>query len=904
MIAVGKILTVRTVSVSLLLVLCGGLAAQNEIVISNKLQNHTSEIPQDQVFMHTDRNIYTGGDTLFFQTYIRDRFTGKFETSSIALYVMLFDHNGVLADSARFRIENALADGWLSIPTDAREGVYRIASFTAPMQNFDHSYAFSRNITVRKALVEPPVVSFAYDKEEYLAGETAEVQVTVTGADGSPLAGRRINYRLVTGETEIESSFSRTNDNGSSLIRVTLPENLTAARADLQLSVTGSREIENLVFENSVPVNNQPGELAFLPEGGTYIAGVPQRLAVNALSKAGKPLQLSGFITNSSGTVNLPFSTGRFGTGTIELIPEAGGQLFAVVADDRNNIRWPLPVAAESGVSLSARYTGNGMLNIAVKSSSGIPEKYQIAFTMNDHLVAYRQTEVAAIWQMTVNTTELPRGVGRITLFDQNTNPLAERLIMINSEQKAVITVVPDNRLYGPGQKAVITLDLHDSAGKRIAGIVSVAIADSMLATDGTLYIPGIDDNLTYGSSLSARLPRAIRAAGFHNMTGSETDEILMIYGWKRFTWEPLISSPSQQKEMILYDLLRIAITGQTTLRRSAGDLLLFTLEDIDIMPVSSDELGEFLIPFGRFPGTTYNLLATPLKKDNKRITAISIDVPSSSEYLAGLRQKLPVQRIDPRSGSISHEPAGFINPDDVKQIGEVHITANRSRSEIYKTEIEERYQYASLKTMHRDELTLRNTFEDLLTGFHPYRIDYGTKRLYIRPGRGMNASNPRPALFVVDGIPLDTSYEMIASLTTNQIYSVSMLSGQQGFAIYGQDAVGGVIFVSTVSANIGKLSAEEMATLNAKAGDLGKPFELFRSRVDFYVPSVEEAEASLSQPVRPTLYWNPLIVLDGEGPVKIEFPNHQHRGVVNIIINGVSLTHQPFSGTGRYVVR
>jgi alpha-2-macroglobulin-like protein len=894
----------RAISVLLFLLSGGIISAQNEVLISSKLQSHISDIPQDQVFMHIDRNVYKGGDSLFFQTYIRDRFTGKFETSSIAFYVMLFDHNGVLADSARFRIENALAEGWLRIPADAREGAYRITGFTGPMQNYDPAFAFSQTISVRKALVEPPMIGFAYDKSEYLPGETAEVVVSVKGVGGVPLSGRRINYSLKAGGKSVEDAFTKTNDEGSSLIRIKLPDTLTTGRVDLEISVAGIREIENLVFANSVPVNNEPGELIFLPEGGTFIAGVPQRLAVNALSKAGKPLQISGMITNSSKTFEIPFSTGKYGTGTVELTPGADEQLFAKLNRDEGGRQWPLPLASEVGVSLSAACTGTGRLNIGVRSTSGYSGRYLVAFTMNNHLVAYRETESVENWQLSINTSELPRGAGRITLFDRNLNPLAERIIFINSEKRPVFSVSADNSLYGPGQKAVLTLDLHDSSGNRVAGIVSVAVTDSLLATDGNHFIPDIDNRFTCEPYLTTRLPSAIRSARFSEMSNSETDEIMMIYGWKSFSWEPLLSSPVKQKEMILYDLLRIVITGQTTLRRSAGDLMLYTLEDIDIMPVKSDERGEFMIPFEKLPSTAYNLLATAVKTGNKRITAVRIDVPSSTPFLTTIKQKIQVQKSDPPEGTISHESLDFINPDDIKQIGEVLITANRNRTDVYKTEVEERYQYANLKTMHREELSLRNTFEELLLGFHPYKIDYGTKRLFIRPGRGMNAANPPPALFVVDGTPLDTSYEMIATYTTDQIYSVSMLSGQQGFAIYGQDAVGGVVFVSTVGANIGKMSAEELAMLNSRAGDLGKPYELFRSRVDFYVPAVEEAVSSSAMPVRPTLYWNPGIVLDGEGPVKIEFPNHQHRGVVNIIINGVSLTHQPFSGTGRYVIR
>ncbi len=101
-----------------------------------------------QVFVHTDRNLYYPGDTLYFQAYIRDKIIGEFESASLSLYAMLYNEQGEIADSARYKIENACSPGWMTIPETAKPGKYRFVAFTSLMQNDDPKDAFQMELRV------------------------------------------------------------------------------------------------------------------------------------------------------------------------------------------------------------------------------------------------------------------------------------------------------------------------------------------------------------------------------------------------------------------------------------------------------------------------------------------------------------------------------------------------------------------------------------------------------------------------------------------------------------------------------------------------------------------------------------------------------------------------------------
>jgi len=121
----------------------------------------------DQVFVHLDRNMYRPGDTIYFQAYIRDRFTDEFESKSVSLYALLFDDKKAKVDSSRFRIDNSTVSGWMSIPAGATSGKYHFVAFTSLMQNFDPSDAFQTDLLVKGKDKIPANVDISFDPDYF-----------------------------------------------------------------------------------------------------------------------------------------------------------------------------------------------------------------------------------------------------------------------------------------------------------------------------------------------------------------------------------------------------------------------------------------------------------------------------------------------------------------------------------------------------------------------------------------------------------------------------------------------------------------------------------------------------------------------------------------------------------------
>ncbi|MBK9391157.1 MAG: hypothetical protein IPN68_13550 [Bacteroidetes bacterium] len=82
------------------------------------------------------------------------------------------------------------------------------------------------------------------------------------------------------------------------------------------------------------------------------------------------------------------------------------------------------------------------------------------------------------------------------------------------------------------------------------------------------------------------------------------------------------------------------------------------------------------------------------------------------------------------------------------------------------------------------------------------------------------------------------------------------------------------------------------------------KQVRIFRSEVEYYIPTKEQVEIVPEYQFRPTLLWKSDVYLDGSGPVLFKYPNNMGKGTVMIFVNGVSMTNLVGSGRSNYIVK
>jgi len=863
--------------------------------IEGSLQNN---IPTDKIFLQTDRNLYFPGDTLYFQSYIANRFTGEFKTNSHSLWVLLTDREGQTIDSARFRVGFSQAPGWLVIPDRCKPGICHLYAFTSMMQNYDPSWVWSMRVKVEDTAREKVAYEFQFDKTSYSSNDTVELSMQLKNSDGDVLKNTAFSYGKVINNKTESVYRAKTTGEGKALMRIYLPDSLDKKEVYLLISLDenlGEKSIE-------IPRHSEMPVISFLPESGHLVPGYKNRMAFNAFSQDGRQLFLNGVIMDEQGNIVDSVHSGALGPGLAEFVPVAGENYHAEY-DKYPEKRFYLPEVTDDQLSLRINRE-EGCLSVDIMGDC-YGETLYLALIKNYKIKALAQLEQDNKQKRVKFLTDsLLPGMARIALFDSMLRPLAERCIFIPRAGASGISINPEFKYFLTAQEADLQVEITNDELSNVSGIFSLAIVDSSNALSPDLVLRNIEDEFLFEKDFYDRIPFLIKNKGLCELDEEELDLILLTYGWSRYKEDN--TEEKDKYPIVDYDNFNILISYlQSFARRknkNPGRKPVFILapgEQMIIDLVWSGNNSLVLKP-DSLPLTVDRIMIIPDRSVANKIEARLKPVVNHS-YFKDIRKQedqagMYFSEIEKKTGDQTPDI------DSINVIKEIDVYASRTPAKKFVNEYEEKYQNLSTRTLDGLAIETFMNFEDMLRRLNPMRLNAAEKTIHFSP-TGRIGGEPPPALFVLDGIPQETNYNYLMDLKPESIHSVTALIGVSGFFIYGEEAIGGVVFIETKLNNQGSLTYNNEVSL-VRVGDLGKIIQMYRARREFYNPPKAVIENDPKYWIRPTLYWNPEVFYDGRKPVKVKYVNHRRKGTVFIIANGVTVEGEPVYGVSKYQIK
>jgi len=109
-------------------------------------ERYHQKTPFEKAYLHTDKEIYSHGETLWFSAYLLDAASHRYSFLSSILYVDLIGPDNAILSSLPVKISNGVGKGDFLLPDSLKEGFYQIRAYTNYMRNFDSNYFFSKPI--------------------------------------------------------------------------------------------------------------------------------------------------------------------------------------------------------------------------------------------------------------------------------------------------------------------------------------------------------------------------------------------------------------------------------------------------------------------------------------------------------------------------------------------------------------------------------------------------------------------------------------------------------------------------------------------------------------------------------------------------------------------------------------
>lgn len=281
--------------------------------------------------------------------------------------------------------------------------------------------------------------------------------------------------------------------------------------------------------------------LQFFPEGGNLVAGLNSRVAFKATDNKGFPISVKGDVVTTTGKKVTSFNTLHDGMGYFMLQPVQGEEYKATWKDQFGKSHdTPLPAFQASGIVINVENRGS-KIDFSIDRT---PDSKHTSVYLVGQL--HQQLIYRARANLTVRTNAsgsiplegIPGGIVQLTVFGEDSRPLAERIVFINQDDYYFITDLnAASKNLTKRAKNVIQIDVPDT----IACNLSVAVTDASLNP----AVKGEDDIFSH-LLLTSDIKGYVHQPSYY-FSGADSalahlDLVMLTNGWRRFKWDDMIA--------------------------------------------------------------------------------------------------------------------------------------------------------------------------------------------------------------------------------------------------------------------------------------------------------------------------------------------------------------------------
>jgi uncharacterized protein YfaS (alpha-2-macroglobulin family) len=497
-------------------------------------------------YIQVDKPLYKPGETIWFKTWdLKARsLTGADTRQTI---VELVSPKGATVLKKKLRTAAGSASNDFELPTEAQGGEYTLRATADDGQRAERSIIVS-------AYEQPRLKKkLEFVKKAYGAGDPVSATVEVRRPTGEALAGRTLTAVITVDGVELPRVKVTSSADGGALVKFDLPKELAAGDGLLTVLVEDGGVTESI--SKAIPILQKKLALAFFPEGGKMVAGLPTRLYFEAKNLLGKPADVEGRLVDDLGNAVASLATFKNGLGRLEFTPATGRTYQAEITRPSSvTEKYALPLAEAKGCVLRTYDDFDGQakaLRVSVRCTE--TQKVTVAATVRENLLDVASIEAAdgrpGVAYLAARDDAMQRaaGVARITVFDQNLNPVAERLVFRHRRARLDVKAELDKSSYTPRGQVALAITTRDTSGKAIPAELALSVVDDTVIS----FADDKSGHLLSRLLLEPELPGKIEEPNFYldlseAKSAMALDLLMGARGYRRFDWVAVLRPAPQ----------------------------------------------------------------------------------------------------------------------------------------------------------------------------------------------------------------------------------------------------------------------------------------------------------------------------------------------------------------------
>jgi hypothetical protein len=864
------------------------------------LQKWADTMPQEKVYLHMDKPYYAVGDTIWFKGYITIGSRHQLSKLSGALYVDLINEKDSVVKDLKLPITSGMVVGDFILGDNYKQGSYRIRAYTQWMRNAGDDYFYDHTFTVGDLASQNILTKADYQYKEINGKPVLTATLNYTDDEGKPIIGKNIDYQIMIDKKRVWISSEKTDARGNITVRISNENKVDLAGAYIHTFLAGNDKYP-IIRDFPIKATLSQSDVQFFPESGNLVNGINSRVAFKAVGVDGLGISITGKIVDEANIEVATLETLHGGMGSFSLKPQSGKTYSAKIsfADGTTKIV-PLPKAIDEGYILSVYQPNKDSVLVRITASSK-----QVTAGENVNFIAHTSGEVifaspvkinkpiTSIWLVKKN---FPTGIAQFTIFNNNGEPLNERVAFIRSNDQMQLTIKTAKNSYASKEHIQVDLEAKDSKGIPTFGNFSVAVIDESKvpideANEGTIFT-----NLLLTSDLKGYIEKPnYYFINENDEVNKALDNLMLTQGYRRFTWKELPNSIIT-KPVFDAESFGINISGKVT---TLTNKLLYNAT-VNLVSVrakiakstTTDANGRF-----RFDGLfltdsiKFAVQARTIKNSDKvKLILDSIPKvlirrnPNIAEVNLNIAGTLQAYIDNAKKLDEIYEKSGQL--DKVQRLKEVRIRAKKIETPIYTTQGAMRVPEGSVdQTFWMKDPEHCANLAVCLQGMLPGVVfkDY----IILSPSLIVYQNHPfsRNQLMqvIVDGVLIRDHMDIEDIFGNNIIQPEDIVkidvvrSNQALISVLG----GPSIMIFTKRGFLRKYYTPSLANITPKG---------FNKVREFYSPKYIETNKDLGlSDLRTTIYWNPYLKTDADGKTIFNFYNADGTGIYKIVIEGIN---------------
>lgn len=643
-------------------------------------------------------------------------------------------------------------------------------------------------------------------------------------------------------------------------------------------SVIGNQQQDTLT-DNKIDVQ-------FLPESGTLLEGLTNKVGIKAVDINGKGVKLFGDIIDEKGVLIKSFELNKLGMGNVVLDMTQNAKLNCRInLTEEKELIYPLPQVEKQGIIAQVNQHSD---KIFVKV---VANRQTILNGQVFYLMIHNKGEIQVLYSIKLDPekkeallefdkSELINGVNCLSIFNEKFEPVAERLFYVKNTN--IKGEIKEDVSFS---KDTVSLKISslDMDGKPVSSNLSLSVLPEGSACND------FSNSLMAEILLKAGLKGTIEKPNYYfeddTLRLDDLDNLLITQGWRKYNWQLITDTTSKTLDYEIEEGFNISGKVQKWSKSHSNtncQVFLHSSDNRILKLAIVDSLGGF--SFNNLYLTDSSLIYSTIINEKGKVMDKEVNASVTPIYKSIPFVQKPENIFTNAMENLSF-PANLFSDntmiEEVVVFGKkpepppASIIFNAFQAKTFTITNENSEKYHDINDILRQEFGVYKTVS----------IDPKTKSpIYdYSVGRGRNSINlPPEVLIIIDDIPVRNDNrsrwnDINNYCSISNIESISV--NKTGFGL-GARGVDGAIIIKTRRIPISDKQGQKMKVNKLKVRGYSTP-------VAYYTPKYKVLPPDLSYLKYATVFWQPNVLTDQEGKTTIKFSVPPELNAVEIRIEG-----------------